>query len=213
MFVILCLLVAISNGSFLQTDEFIFAQSSITNIAHLHQLTAQNSFLEALIESVNMTAQARQYFPPYICQDPTRFSEYISNKEFNTLSTIDLNTKTQGFEWSYRLALYQYQLVFFRFLGADQIQLRRQFLNTSLDSNPNCFNPIFHVNKEMLMPVTAVLRQKTQKQNQTFAQDASTFLTYHLEKGMKPKLMHWQEEMCRHQLETEGVPGQECQGE
>eukprot|EP00054_Salpingoeca_dolichothecata_P038032 m.12711 g.12711 ORF g.12711 m.12711 type:complete len:205 (+) comp8179_c0_seq2:11-625(+) len=146
--------------------------------------TQQQDFLGAFDASVSLAHDADFMWRPYVCNRDTGkyYVQYIDDWE----DSIDENTKTQGFDWSLRLGVYQYQLKFLR----DYIQnetLRHHVMSSDFHVHPQCYNPITTYNKSTIPELRDVLSRKSTIARQNFTADLNTNQRTHLA-GMQKAL-------------------------
>ncbi len=164
----------------------------ITALERLRVSLLSRNPVEAFRLSISMVDKAVPRFAPYICRDPTKYSEYVSYGDESTC--MDTNSIVLNYMWSYRLAIFQYHLNFFRWIADPELQKR--LLMTQTKGTPDCYNPVEHYNVSQLVAIELHLRKLGEDSLSQFTSSALSNIDFHLSMGL------YRNPLCRFALSS-----------
>jgi hypothetical protein len=162
-----------------------YANQYCENVAQLKNLVENGEIVEAFRKSVQMVCDSKDLFLPYICREPTRYSEYarLTPEEFEAVG-VEFSTISKTFSWSYRLALYMIHREFM--IALDDEEVSRKLMKTEKDANANGFNPLREVDGDVLHQIELKSLISDEKKERFMKRELIN-LQFHLETGMIPK--------------------------
>lgn len=163
------------------------AKRSTEGIEVMLNLSKEEFGWDAFGLSFPLAAMNQHIFPPYVCQDPLRFSEYV---QYGISEAIDQSNRTEDYSWSLRLAPYAVQQDTIRALVPHQ-HIQHGLMHTSKNAHPNCFNAAMAAT-DMDLWEARMFVEANETLNAVFNQLAAVKylerLNYHLNEGLYPKV-------------------------
>lgn len=177
-------------------DEVEYSTSDLQLIADIKLLRSfvnSENFDEAYRVSCGMVDAYRPRFKPYVytVDDIPNYSEYVN---YTGVETINENNRVLDIGWSYRLALYQFQRCFVKWIN--DIELQKAMLKTVHSCMLTGYNPIKSFSDSVLDRVRARI--------QTFSKESYTqlksvllyYIDYHLHIGLYDKYEKKNNQKC-----------------